>query len=298
MDSSLLNTDLLRRLEQLQMVARRFAKSSLRGERRSRARGHSVEFADYRNYVSGDDLRYLDWSLYGRLDRLFIRLYEEERELPVTVFLDSSESMVFGEPRKFDFARQVAAAVCHVALCGFDRVSVRSFPEREVNKKRSAALRSVRGRQSSLGLIQHLSQLEPGDAANLNGALRQGAIESRQVGLAVVISDLLDESGYEAGIKSLLSRGFQVILVQVLSPEELNPSSFGDLKFVDAETGSAREVTFGKFRLNRYQASTAAYIEQIAEFCRARGVGFWSVASDCSIEDLLLKQMKEGQFWR
>ncbi len=280
------------------MVARRFAKSSLRGERRSRARGHSVEFADYRNYVSGDDLRYLDWSLYGRLDRLFIRLYEEERELPVTVFLDSSESMVFGEPRKFDFARQVAAAVCHVALCGFDRVSVRSFPEREVNKKRSAALRSVRGRQSSLGLIQHLSQLEPGDAANLNGALRQGAIESRQVGLAVVISDLLDESGYEAGIKSLLSRGFQVILVQVLSPEELNPSSFGDLKFVDAETGSAREVTFGKFRLNRYQASTAAYIEQIAEFCRARGVGFWSVASDCSIEDLLLKQMKEGQFWR
>ena len=120
----------------------------------------------------------------------------------------------------------------------------------------------------------------------------------KRQGLAVVISDLLDESGYEAGIKSLLSRGFQVMLVQVLSPEELNPSSFGDLKFVDAETGSAREVTFGKFRLNRYQASTAAYIEQIAEFCRARGVGFWSVASDCSIEDLLLKQMKEGQFWR
>ena len=298
MDSSLLNTDLLRRLEQLQMVARRFAKSSLRGERRSRARGHSVEFADYRNYVSGDDLRYLDWSLYGRLDRLFIRLYEEERELPVTVFLDSSESMVFGEPRKFDFARVVAAAICHVALCGFDRVSVRSFPEREANKKRYAALRSVRGRQSSLGLIQQLSQLEPGGGADLNAELRQGAIETRQVGLAVVVSDFLDESGYEEGVKALLSRGFQVMLVQVLSPEELNPSSFGDLKFVDAETGSIREVTFGKFRLNRYQASTAAYIEQISEFCRARGVGFWSVASDCSIEDLLLKQMKEGQFWR
>ena len=165
MENSLLDNALLRRLEQLQMVARRVAKSSLRGERKSRARGHSVEFADFRNYVIGDDLRYLDWSLYGRLDRLFIRLYEEERELPVTVFLDSSESMTFGEPSKFNFARQVAAAVAHVALCGFDRVSVRSFPVREANRIRYAALRSVRGRQSSLGLIEQLSRLVPGDRA-------------------------------------------------------------------------------------------------------------------------------------
>jgi uncharacterized protein (DUF58 family) len=297
-DNSLLNTDMLRRLEQLQMVARRFAKSSLRGERRSRARGHSVEFADYRNYVSGDDLRYLDWSLYGRLDRLFVRLYEEERELPVTVFLDSSESMVFGEPRKFDFARMVAAAVCHVALCGFDRVTVRPFPEREENRKLKTALMSVRGRQSSLGLMRHLSQLEPGGEGSLNAELRRGAIEMRQVGLALVVSDLLDEQGYEDGIKALLARGFQVMIVQVLSPGELNPTSFGDLKFVDAETGGIKEVTFGKFRLDRYQASTSAYIDQLAEFCRARGVGFWSVSSSCSLEELLLKQLKEGEFWR
>ena len=126
--SSLLTPELLRRLEQFQLLAARRAKSSAKGERRSRARGQSVEFADHRSYVPGDDFRYLDWNLFGRLEKLFLKLYEEERELPVRIFLDASESMTFGEPRKFDFARQVAAAIGYVALCGFDRVSVIPFP--------------------------------------------------------------------------------------------------------------------------------------------------------------------------
>src|SRR6266536_4925947 len=131
--SALLTPELLRRLEQIQSPAARRAKSSARGERRSRARGQSVEFADYRNYSHGDDFRYLDWNLYGRLERLFVKLYEEERELPVRIFLDASESMTFGEPPKFDFARQVTAAIGYVALCGFDRVSVIPFPNVEPN---------------------------------------------------------------------------------------------------------------------------------------------------------------------
>src|SRR6187431_1425770 len=141
---SLLTPELLRRLEQFQLLAARRAKSTARGERRSRARGQSVEFADYRNYVPGDDLRYLDWNLFGRFERLFLKLYEEERELPVRIFLDCSESMAFGEPRKFDFARQVAAAIGYVALCGFDRVSVVPFPNEGENIASSGALRSVR----------------------------------------------------------------------------------------------------------------------------------------------------------
>src|SRR5499426_2682865 len=128
MTSTFLTPELLRRLEQFQLLAARRAKSAAKGERRSRARGQSVEFADYRNYAHGDDFRYLDWNLYGRLERLFVKLYEEERELPVRIFLDASESMSFGEPRKFDFARQIAAAIGYVALCGFDRVSVVPFP--------------------------------------------------------------------------------------------------------------------------------------------------------------------------
>src|SRR5262245_51856486 len=174
--AALLSPELLRRLEQFQLLAQRRAKRSLRGERRSRARGQSVEFADYRNYVAGDDFRYLDWNLFGRLDRLFLKLYEEERELPVTIFLDASESMTFGTPRKFDFARQIAAAVGYVALCGFDRVSVVIFPDVLGESALRGALRSVRGRKSSLQFFQNLGQITAQGSAALNESLRRGAL--------------------------------------------------------------------------------------------------------------------------
>src|ERR1041384_4240218 len=162
----LLPPDLLRRLEQFQLLAARRAKSSAKGERRSKARGQSVEFADYRNYVAGDDFRYLDWNLYGRLERLFLKLYEEERELPVRIFLDASESMTFGSPRKFDFARQIAAAIGYVALCGFDRVTVFSFPDNAADAVARGALRAVRGRKSSLQFFENLARLNArGEAA-------------------------------------------------------------------------------------------------------------------------------------
>lgn len=298
MASPILTADLLRRLEQLQLLAARRAKSSARGERRSRARGQSVEFADHRNYVSGDDLRYLDWNLYGRLDRLFLKLYEEERELPVRIFLDASESMTFGDPRKFDFTRQVAAAVGYVALCGFDRVSVQAFPDRPEESAVRGALRRVRGRKSSLQFFQNLSQLTASGAVNLNDALRRGALEARQAGLAVVLSDFLDPAGYEAGLGALVGRGFQVNAVQILAPEEIEPTNFGDLRLVDSETGEHREVTFGKFRLKAYRQTVENFRQRLKEFCTARGISFFSVSSDTKLEDLLLRQLKEAEVWR
>src|SRR3989442_6317187 len=235
---SLLTPELLRRLEQFQLLARRRAKSSLKGERRSKARGQSVEFADYRNYVSGDDFRYLDWNLYGRLDRLFLKLYEEERELPVTVFLDASESMTFGEPRKFDFARQVAAAVGYVALCGFDRVSVMTFPDmlqeplteselkaRTPELAARGALRSVRGRKSALQFFQNINQLTAGGATELNEALRRGALQVRQAGVAVGLSGFLDPAGYEAGVTALVGPGFHGNAGPNPAPDEFDPAA-------------------------------------------------------------------------
>jgi uncharacterized protein (DUF58 family) len=297
MSAPLLSTQVLRQLEQFQLLAARRAKSNLKGERRSRSRGQSVEFADYRNYVPGDDFRHLDWNLYGRLDRLFLRLYEEERELPVTVFLDASESMSFGEPRKFDLARQVAAAVGYVALCGFDRVSVRLFPEAAGDMARNQALRSVRGRKSSLNFLRQLGELNPGGAADFNEALRRGAVESRHAGLAVVLSDFLDPEGYEAGFKALLARGFQVSAMQVLSPEEIAPSTFGDLRLVDAETGFEVEVTYGKYRLKTYRQAVENYCQRLREFCQGRGIHFFRVQSDAVLETLLLRQLREAEIW-
>ena len=305
--SALLTPDLLRRLEQFQLLAARRAKSSAKGERRSRARGQSVEFADYRDYTPGDDFRYLDWNLYGRLDRLFLKLYEEERELPVRIFLDASESMTFGEPRKFDFARQVAAASGYVALCGFDRVSVIPFPEPETSNIEHptsnielavrGALRSVRGRKSAMQFFQNLSALTARGSANLNEALRRGALEARQAGVAIVLSDFLDPAGYESGLTALVGRGFQVSAVQILAPEEINPATYGDLRLIDSETGGLQEVTFGKFRLNAYQQTVQNFCQRLREFCQPRGINFFSVSSATTLETLLLKQLREAEVW-
>src|SRR5438876_1209918 len=308
--SNLLTPDLLRRLEQLQLLAHRRAKSSAKGERRSRARGQSVEFADYRNYTAGDDFRYLDWNLYGRLERLFLKLYEEERELPVRIFLDASESMTFGVPIKFDFARQVAAAVGYVALCGFDRVSVIPFPElapvgqdnpevatRNLELAARGGLRAVRGRKSALTFFQNLGQLTARGAANLNEALRRGALEARQAGMAVVLSDFLDPAGYESGLNALVGRGFQVSAVQILAPDELNPATYGDLRLVDAETGGTQEVTFGRYRLKAYQQTVQNFCQRLREYCQARGINFFTAGSDTELEQLLLKQLRQAEVW-
>lgn len=308
MPNPLLTPELLRRLEQFQLLAARRAKSSARGERRSRARGQSVEFADYRTYVHGDDFRYLDWNLYGRLERLFLKLYEEERELPVRIFIDASESMTFGEPRKFDFARQVAAAVGYVALCGFDRVSVVPFPAladageggrsaRIMELAARGALRSVRGKKSALQFFQNLSALTAGGAANLNESLRRGALEARQAGLALVLSDFLDPAGYDSGLNALIGRGFQVDIVQILAPDELNPSTFGDLRLVDSETGALQEVTFGRYRLKSYQQTVQNFIQRLREFCQGRGINYFTASSNTALEELLLKQLRQAEVW-
>lgn len=308
MPDALLTPELLRRLEQFQLLAARRAKSSARGERRSRARGQSVEFADYRNYVHGDDFRYLDWNLYGRLERLFLKLYEEERELPVRIFLDASESMTFGEPKKFDFARQVAAAIGYVALAGFDRVSVIPFPAlagngqadqatRTLELAARGALRSVRGKKSAIQFFQNLSALTAGGPANLNEALRRGALEARRAGLAVVLSDFLDPAGYETGLNALVGRGFQVDIVQILSPDELSPTAYGDLRLVDSETGATEEVTFGRYRLKAYRQTVQSFLQRLREFSQGRGINLFTASSDTALEELLLKQLRKAEVW-
>jgi Protein of unknown function DUF58 len=296
-NAPLLTPELLRRLEQFQLLAARRAKSSARGERRSRARGQSVEFADHRNYVPGDDFRYLDWNLYGRLEKLFLKLYEEERELPVRIFLDASESMTFGEPRKFDFARQIAAAVGYVALCGFDRVSLIPFPENKDEMAVRGALRSVRGRKSTMTYFQNITQLTAKGTANFNESLRRGALEARQAGVAVVLSDFLDPAGYESGLTALVGRGFQVNAVQILAPEELSPSTFGDLRLVDAETGNVQEVTFGRYRMNSYQQMVQNFCQKLREYCSGRGITFFMASSNTTLEYLLLKQLRQSEVW-
>jgi hypothetical protein len=145
--------------------------------------------------------------------------------------------------------------------------------------------------------FQNLGALTASGAANLNEALRRGALEARQAGVAVVLSDFLDTAGYEAGLSALVGRGFQVDAVQILAPDELNPATYGDLRLVDAETGTMQEVTFGRYRLKAYQQTVQNFCQRLREYCTARGVNFFTVSSDTDLQELLLKQLRQAEVW-
>jgi hypothetical protein len=148
-----------------------------------------------------------------------------------------------------------------------------------------------------LTFFHHLNQVSAQGSADLNEALKRGALQSRQAGVGVVLSDFLDPAGYEAGLGALVARGFQVSAVQILSPEEVNPSSFGDLRLVDSETGFKEEVTFGRYRLAAYQRTVQNFCQRLREFCRKRGANFFMAVSDTPLEQLLLKQLREAEVW-
>jgi hypothetical protein len=207
----------------------------------------------------------------------------------------------------------VAAAIGYVALSGFDRVSVIPFPPLDstsaaarenaqpanINLELAArgALRSVRGKKSALQFFQNFSALTAGGPADLNAALRRGALEARQAGVAVVLSDFLDPAGYEPGLTALIGRGFQVDIVQILSPEELSPTTFGDLRLVDSETGFNQDVTFGRYRMKAYRQTVQNYLQRLREFCQSRGINFFTASSNTALEELLLKQLRQAEVW-
>ena len=186
----------------------------------------------------------------------------------------------------------------YVALCGFDRVTVDVFPENSDELPLRQALRRVRGKKSALQFFRNLHQLQAGGACQLNDVLKKGALQARQSGVAIVISDFMDPEGYEEGLKALLGRGFQVQVLMVLSREELEPEVYGDLKVVDSETGSIQEVTFGKYRLKAYQKTVNAYLEQFKNFCRMRGIGFNLTRSDSDLDQLLLTDLRKAMLWK
>lgn len=290
---SILNTSTLRRLEQLQLAVRARSRSSLKGERRSRARGHSVEFADHRNYSSGDDLRYLDWNLYGRLDRLFVKLYEEEREVPVQLYLDSSESMKFGDPSKFECARAIAAAIGYLTLHGDDRLGFTAGPSSAVPAASRHFLQSIRGRGFGLRFLQNLELIRPGGAASANDWMKSLLHASGPRGVAIAISDFLEEDAFLQTMKKVSGAGYQLVFIQVLSPQEINPPFQGELKVVDAESGQSREITFGRFRLRAYQQMVEGFRKHIEDQCRKCGARHIFINSDSSPDQILFKTLRE-----
>jgi uncharacterized protein (DUF58 family) len=284
----LLDPQFLARLEQLELVSRKIFMGRMKGERRSKRKGQSVEFADYRNYVIGDDLRHLDWNLYGRLDRLFIRLFMEEEDLHFYVLLDNSLSMDFGSPTKLHYAKQVAAALGFIGLVNLDRVIVEAF-----NNRLTQSLPSIRGRRSLWRLFDFLQKIEPAGPSDLKKALKSFSIKCSGKGIVVLLTDLMDKGGYEDALRYLVARQMDIYVIQILSQEEIEPDVVGDLKLVDIEDEDVAEITVSGPLLKRYKQNLAAYRAGIHEFCTRRGVNYIFTSNQVPFDRLVLSYLRQ-----
>ena len=284
----LLSPPFLRQLDALSLHSRRLFSGSSRGEKRSRKRGASVEFADFRPYNLGDDIRRIDWNAYGRFEKLFLKQFLEEEDLDITLLLDASSSMGFGSPSKLLMAQQIAGALGYVGLKSFDRVSAAVF---DANVR--AWFPPSRGRGAPPRLFQFLENQAALGESDFSRAMRSVALPARRGGIAVVMSDFLLQEGYENGLKALASRGFDVTAIQILDREELNPVLVGDLKLLDCENRArVREVTMGAGLRRTYQANIEAHCDGLRTFCRRLGMNYVQVSNDVPVETTVLRLLR------
>jgi uncharacterized protein (DUF58 family) len=283
----LLSAEFLAQLERFALISRRSFRGRVKGERRSPRKGSSVEFSDYRAYGVGDDLRYVDWNIYARLDRLYLKLFVDEEDLCLNLLLDASASMEFGEPSKLDYTARLAAALGFVGLVNLERVGVSVLRERMAEGWSPA-----RGRNQVLPLVDFLARLRPAGGTSLSDGLAQYALRAREAGVAVLISDLMDPAGYERGLKALLERRFDVHVIHVLAADEMNPSFGGDLRLIDAETGELRDLTLDGEAQQIYRQRLREFLEGAEQFCRAKEIGYHRVVTDTPVQDFVLGQLK------
>lgn len=282
----------LRKLNQLTLIASRVRAGAIKGERRSSRRGSSVEFADYRDYTPGDDLRRLDWNIYARLDRPFIKLLEEEEDLAVHILVDGSKSMGWGEgeENKFDYGLRLAAGLGAVTLASGDVLSLGLLQGGKV----SAEYGPSRGQAALTRLFRFLEGLNPGGETNLNLSLRDYSITPRRTGLVILISDLLTPEGYEAGLRLLLGRGHEAVLIHALSPDEIDPPLAGDLQLLDVETGQAQDVSLDGGLRSLYRARAQAWMQSTQLDCRKQGIRYLSTITNQPWDQTLLLEMRRA----
>lgn len=286
--ASLLDPEFLHKLEQLELVSRKIFVGRMKGERKSKRRGSSVEFADHRNYSVGDDLRHIDWNVYGRLDKLFLKLFLEEEDLHFHTLLDTSLSMDFGDPTKLQYGKQVAAALAFVGLVNHDRVLLDTF-----SSKLDSGLSSVRGRSQMYRVVQYLDGLSASGSSDLTAATRAFAIKHASKGIVVVISDFLDKRGYQEALRYLLARNLDIYVIHVLSQEEVEPELVGDLRLVDAEDEDFAEISISAPLLKRYKDTLNAFVGGLKEWCVRRGITYIFTTNQNPFDRLILNYLRE-----
>jgi uncharacterized protein (DUF58 family) len=285
----LLTPRFMAQLERLELVSRKIFRGRLKGERRSTRKGQSVELADFRSYVPGDDLRFIDWNTYARLDRLFLKLFFEEEDLHFYTLLDTSPSMNFGTPTKLRYAAQIAAALGFIGLVRSDRVRIETIgqPASEVGP-------AFRGRASAWRMLRFLESLATGPSdRSLSQGIRNFCLRNSGKGIVVLISDLMDKQGYADGLKYLLAQQMDVYVLQVLSAEELEPPIVGDLKLVDSEDQDVAEISVSPALLKRYKQTLAAFVDGARDYCNRRGMNYLLASNQVPVEQLVTSYLRQ-----
>ena len=292
---SLLSPSFMHRLDALDVMSRKILRGRLQGERRSKKKGQSVEFADYRSYVIGDDLRFIDWNLYARLDKLFLRLFIEEEDLSVSVVLDVTRSMDFGDPNKLLYAKRVAAALGYIGLTHYNRVNLYTFTDTIADMAQS-----MRGRRPIPRMLEFLHRQQPVDgeniSGNLAGACKRLSMLQRQPGVIIFISDFFDKGDLNEALRYLGGDKHDVYAIQLLAPQEVDPARgniLGDLRLRDIEDGDIAEVSVSPALLKKYKANLQAYCQYVREQCLRRGVAYMVSETDVPFETLILTYLRQ-----
>lgn len=284
-----LDAEFLRKLERLALVARRVRAGHAKGERKSTRKGSSVEFADYRDYVQGDDLRHVDWNLFGRLDALYLKLFQEQEDLTLHLLVDVSASMAFGAPSKIDFACKTAAALGYIALVKYDRVSIEAFSGDGAQR-----FLPCRGKASAKRLFDFLEHVACGGSTALEQSCRHYAQRCRQKGILVLISDFMDPAGFDGCLRRLALPGYDACIIHVLARSEVDPPITGDLRLIDSETGAFTEITASRALLERYTANLRAFRDELKRAATARNIACIPAVSDMDFEMLALNLLRHG----
>lgn len=292
--ATLLSPLFMQSLDKLDVLSRKILTGKLQGDRRSKQRGQSVEFADYRPYVAGDDLRFIDWNLFARLDKLFLRLFMEEQDLSVTIAVDLSRSMHYGKPDKSHYARQLAAALGYISLVNFNRVSVMAFSDGKME-----AQQNLRGRRPIKQMLGFISRTMPAPAAgptSLAQFTRKLVLSSPGKGMIILISDFMDKGDMDEALAPLASDRWDVHALQVLSPQEMDPRKdtlVGDMQLRDMEDDDLTDVTMSPELLKRYQENLEAYCAMVRQSCLKRNVSYALAESGVPFETMVLQHLRQ-----
>jgi len=285
------DTDFLRKLERLRLVAKRLSWAAIKGEHAVSRKGFSLEFSDYRRYQPGDDLRYVDWNIYRRLERLLVKVFTAEEEMNIYLLVDTSRSMsagAEGAPTKLDYAKKVAAAMGYIGLKNLDRVGGAAFSE-----ALQKPLTLGRGRKQILSLFGFLSRLTAGGETHLHAAVHAFTNLFPHPGFVVVVSDLFDPAGWRRALEELTAKGHQLLVIHIVNENELQPTASGDVALVDVESGRERKFFLDDNLVRRYQAELAAYFKEIESVCASRHIDYLRTSTQVPFDAFVLQTLRQ-----